>query len=63
MNSLLTFDLLLVLVIAGLLILTVSCVLLERPPAPGRYYPRLRQPSKEDAHLYAQGAEGRPIEL
>lgn len=42
MNSLLTFDLLLVLVIVALLIVTVSCAVFERPPAPGRYYPNKR---------------------
>ena len=63
MDSLLTFDLLLVLVIVGLLIMTVSCVLLERPPAPGRYYRRQRrqEPSEEAAHF--NGLEQEPIEL
>ncbi len=45
MHTLLTFDLLLVLVIVGLLIVTVSCAVLERPPAPGRYYQIHRQTS------------------
>ena len=39
MNPLLTFDLLLVLVIIGLLIVTVTCAVLERPSF-GRYYPQ-----------------------
>lgn len=39
MNSLLTFDLLLVLVIVGALIATVSWAVLERPQARCRYYP------------------------
>lgn len=42
MDSLLTFDLLLVLVVVGLLIVTVSCAVLERPPAPSRYYQNTR---------------------
>jgi hypothetical protein len=71
MNSLLTFDLLLVLVILGLLILTVSCVVLERPPIPLRYYSNRRKhqsrvtvedEEEQDVHLRLSGAV-EPIQL
>ena len=48
MHTLLTFDLLLVLVIVGLLIVTVTRAVLERPPAPGRYYRNNRIPVAVD---------------
>lgn len=59
MNSLLTFDLLLVLVIVGLLIVTVSCAVFERPPASSRYYPNKRMASTLPDHVAYSG----PIQL
>jgi len=74
MNALLTFDLFLVLTIIGLLIITVTCAVLERPSAAfGRYYQQhqnryqsrqtLETVEEADPLFYHSSNSNEPIQL